>query len=93
MNISVTMDQLIVWLVIGGLAGFIVGLIFKGKKKGFGFFTNLLIGLIGAVIGGFIFDLLNIRLGMGRLVLSFDDLIAAIAGAFILLITLVILRK
>ncbi|MCD4743440.1 MAG: hypothetical protein K8R67_13305 [Desulfobacteraceae bacterium] len=93
MSISITMDQVIVWLVIGGLAGFIVGLIFKGKKKGFGFFTNLLIGLIGAVIGGVIFDLLNIRLGMGQLVLSFDDLIAAVAGAFILLITLAIIRK
>jgi len=93
MSISITMDQVIGWLVIGGLAGFIVGLIFKGKKKGFGFFTNLLIGLIGAVIGGVIFDLLNIRLGMGQLVLSFDDLIAAVAGAFILLITLAIIRK
>jgi uncharacterized membrane protein YeaQ/YmgE (transglycosylase-associated protein family) len=87
------MDQVIVWLVIGGLAGFIIGLIFKGKKKGFGFFTNLLIGLIGAVIGGFIFDLLNIRSGMGRLVLSYDDLIAAIAGSFILLIILAIVRR
>ena len=93
MSISITMDQVIVWLVIGGLAGFLVGFIFKGKKKGFGFFTNLLIGLIGAVIGGVIFDLLNIRLGMGQLVLSFDDLIAAVAGAFILLITLAIIRK
>ena len=93
MNISVTTDQVIVWLVIGVLAGFIVGLIFKGKKKGFGFFSNLLIGLIGAIIGGFIFDLFNVRLGLGKIVLSFDDLIAAVAGAFILLIIIAILRK
>ena len=93
MNISFTTDQVIVWLVIGGLAGFIVGLIFKGKKKGFGFFSNLLIGLIGAVIGGFVFDLLNVRLGLGQIVLSFDDLIAAVAGAFILLIVISVLRK
>ena len=93
MNINITTDQVIVWLVIGALAGFIVGLIFKGKKKGFGFFTNLIIGLIGAVIGGFIFDLFNIRTGMGQLVLSFDDLIAAIAGSFLLLIILAIVRR
>ncbi len=93
MDINITMDQLIVWLVIGGIAGFIVGLIVKGKKKGFGFFTNLLIGMTGAVVGGFIFDLLDIRLGFGRLVLSIDDLIATIAGAFILLIILSIIRK
>ena len=93
MNISFTTDQIIVWLIIGGLAGFIVGLIFKGKKKGFGFFSNLLIGLIGAVIGGFLFDLFNVKLGYGQLVLSFDDLIAAVAGAFVLLIVMSILHK
>ncbi len=93
MNFNVTTDQIITWLIIGALAGFIVGLILKGRKKGFGFFTNLIIGLIGAVIGGFIFDLLNIRTGMGKLVLSIDDLIAAIAGSFILLIILAIVRR
>ncbi len=93
MNISITMEQIIVWLIIGGLAGFIVGLVLKGRKKGFGFFTNLLIGLVGAVIGGFVFDVFNIHLGLGRIVLSYDDLIAAIAGAFLLLVVLAVIRR
>ena len=93
MNISITLGQVIVWLVIGGLAGFIAGLVFKGKKKGFGFFINLSIGLTGAVIGGFLFDLFNIRTGMGQVVLSFDDLLAAIAGSFILLLILLVVRR
>ena len=93
MQISITSDQVIIWLIIGGLAGFIIGLIFKGKKKGFGFFNNLLIGLIGAVIGGFIFDVFNVKLGLGQVVLSFDDLIAAIAGSIVLIIVVAILRK
>jgi len=93
LNSSVTLAQVIVWLVIGSLAGFIAGLISKGKKKGFGFFINLLIGLTGAVIGGFIFDLFNIKTGMGQVVLSFDDLLAAIAGSFILLIILIVVQK
>ncbi|MCK5101008.1 MAG: GlsB/YeaQ/YmgE family stress response membrane protein [Desulfobacteraceae bacterium] len=93
MHISITSEQVIVWLIIGGLAGFIIGLIFKGKKKGFGFFNNLLIGLIGAVIGGFIFDVFNVRLGLGQVVLSFDDLIAAVAGSIILLIVVAIIRR
>ncbi|MCP3899261.1 MAG: GlsB/YeaQ/YmgE family stress response membrane protein [Desulfobacteraceae bacterium] len=93
MNFNITTDQVIIWLIIGALAGFIVGLILKRKKKGFGFFSNLIIGLIGAVIGGFLFDLLSIRTGLGKIVLSFDDLIAAIAGSFVLLIVLAILRK
>ena len=93
MHISITSEQVIVWLIIGGLAGFIIGLMFKGKKKGFGFFNNLLIGLIGAVIGGFIFDVFNVRLGLGQVVLSFDDLIAAVAGSIILLIVVAIIRR
>ncbi len=93
MNFNITTDQVIIWLIIGALAGFIVGLILKRKKKGFGFFSNLIIGLIGAVIGGFLFDLLSIRTGLGKIVLSFDDLIAAIVGSFVLLIVLAILRK
>ena len=93
MHISITSEQVIVWLIIGGLAGFIIGLIFKGKKKGFGFFNNLLIGLIGAVIGGFLFDVFNVRLGLGQVVLSFDDLIAAVAGSIVLLIVVAIIRR
>ena len=93
MDINITTYQIIIWLIIGALAGFVVGLIYKGRKKGFGFFTNLVIGLIGAVIGGFLFDLFNIRSGLGNLIISFDDLIAAIAGSFILLILVAIIRR
>ncbi len=93
MNINVTMEQMIVWLIIGSIAGFIVGLILKRRKKGFGFFSNLIIGLAGGVIGGFVFDFFNIRLGFGKIVLSYDDLIAAVAGAFILLFVLSIIRR
>jgi len=93
MHISFSTEQLIVWLVIGALAGFVTGAVFKGKKKGFGFFSNLIIGLIGAVIGGFIFDFFNIKTGFGTLVLSMNDLIAAVAGAFILLIIIAIVKR
>ncbi len=40
------------WLIIGGIVGWIAGLIMKGK--GFGLFGNIAIGVIGALVGGYL---------------------------------------
>jgi uncharacterized membrane protein YeaQ/YmgE (transglycosylase-associated protein family) len=93
MNIDVTADQVIMWLIIGALAGSLAGMLMKREKKGFGLFSNLLIGLIGALIGGFLLDLLNINLGLGKLTISFEDLIAAFAGSLIFLVILSFIKK
>lgn len=47
------------WLIIGLLAGWLSGEITRGK--GFGCLGNTLLGLIGAVLGGWLFSLLQIR--------------------------------
>lgn len=93
MNINITTDQVIVWLIIGALAGSLAAMFFKRSKKGWALFSNLIIGLVGALIGGFIFDLLNINLGLGKLTISFEDLIAAIVGSLIFLVILSFLQK
>ena len=43
---------LIAWLIIGGLAGWIAGHVMRGG--GFGLFGNIGVGILGAVIGGFL---------------------------------------
>lgn len=48
------------WILIGLLAGWLAGKITRGR--GFGCLTNVLIGLIGAVVGGWIFTKLEIPL-------------------------------
>ncbi len=93
MSINVTLDQVVVWLVIGLLAGALAGMFTKRGKKGIASFSNLLIGLIGALLGGFLFDILNIQLGLGKLTISFDDLIAAIVGSLLFLIILSFIQK
>jgi uncharacterized membrane protein YeaQ/YmgE (transglycosylase-associated protein family) len=68
-----------VWFILIGLAaGWLGNLIFKGS--GSGFWINLLIGVVGAVLGGFLFGLLGI--GGGGLIWS---LISAVVGAVLLL--------
>jgi uncharacterized membrane protein YeaQ/YmgE (transglycosylase-associated protein family) len=50
---------LIAWIIIGVLAGWITGKLMKGS--GFGFIMDMVVGLVGALIGGF----LSSHFGMG----------------------------
>ena len=69
----------ILWIVIGIAAGFIAEKVMKGNH---GLLMNLIVGLIGAVIGGFLFvKLLGISLGPDWL----NALVFATLGAIILL--------
>lgn len=48
-----------IWIIlIGVAAGFLAGLVVKGH--GFGFLGNLIVGIIGSILGAFIFGLLRI---------------------------------
>ncbi|NIO08681.1 MAG: GlsB/YeaQ/YmgE family stress response membrane protein [Deltaproteobacteria bacterium] len=82
---NITASQIIVWLIVGALAGSLTGLVVKGTKKGFGPIANLAIGLIGALIGGTIVRAFNIDLGLGALAISFQDLLSAFLGSLVFL--------
>jgi uncharacterized membrane protein YeaQ/YmgE (transglycosylase-associated protein family) len=65
------------WLLIGLIAGWLAGTVARGR--GFGCVVDVILGLVGAVIGGWIFE----RLGIG--VLGFwGSLAAATVGAIVL---------
>jgi len=81
-----SLGQLIVWVVIGALAGSLASWTVKGKRDGFSI-ANALLGMIGAVIGGFVFDVLDITIGE-TLEITLGDVIAAFVGSLILLIVL-----
>ena len=48
-----TIEALIVWLVIGAIAGWLAGLIMEGY--GFGLIGNIVVGIVGALIAGWLF--------------------------------------
>ena len=54
-------NNLIIFLAIGALAGWLAGNIMKGR--GFGVIGNILVGIVGAVLGGFVFSLLGLAAG------------------------------
>jgi uncharacterized membrane protein YeaQ/YmgE (transglycosylase-associated protein family) len=84
----ITLDQIIVWLVIGAIAGMLVGAVVKRSRKGFGGAANLGIGLVGALIGGLLFRVFGLDLGLGRISVSLEDIVAAFAGSIVFLVIL-----
>ena len=70
---------LIVWLIIGGLAGYLAGR-FMGETRPFGLIGDIILGVLGSVAGGWILGLLG--LGTSGLIGSF---ITAFIGALVLI--------
>jgi len=55
------------------------------EKGGLGLWTNLLVGVVGAALGGGLFRLFGITFGLGELKVTFEDLIAAFLGSLIVI--------
>jgi len=91
MNLST--DKLIVWLIVGALAGWLAGIISKRNRRGFGNIYNTFVGLVGAFIGGILFNVFNIDFGLGHITISLRDLVSAFIGSLIFLFIMWILKK
>jgi uncharacterized membrane protein YeaQ/YmgE (transglycosylase-associated protein family) len=72
---------IIAWIVLGLIAGGLAKLIMPGRDPG-GIIVTMLIGIAGAIIGGFIFSLFG---GGGVSGLNLGSIIVAVIGALVLL--------
>ncbi|OEY65810.1 GlsB/YeaQ/YmgE family stress response membrane protein [Marinobacter sp. X15-166B] len=77
---------MILFLIIGGIAGWLAGLIMKGR--GFGILANIAIGVVGSLIGGLLFRLLGLAAQS-----TMGELVTATAGAVLLLFVVGKLKK
>ncbi|MFN3609510.1 MAG: GlsB/YeaQ/YmgE family stress response membrane protein [Hyphomonas sp.] len=82
-----TVESLIIFLLIGAVAGWLAGIIVKGF--GFGLVGNIVIGIVGAFIAGFLFPALNVSLGSGIVA----AIIHATIGAVILLLIVRVIKR
>ena len=78
---------IIVWLVVGAIAGWLAGQVVKGS--GFGLVGDIVVGIVGAIIAGWLFPYLGISLGGGII----GAIIAALIGAIILLVIIRLVRR
>jgi uncharacterized membrane protein YeaQ/YmgE (transglycosylase-associated protein family) len=79
------------WIVLGGIAGWIASMI-TGRNDRMGCVTNIAAGIVGAIVGGWIFSFFG---GGGVTGFNLGSLIVAVVGAVVVLavINLIFGRK
>jgi uncharacterized membrane protein YeaQ/YmgE (transglycosylase-associated protein family) len=87
MEATMTVENLIIFLVIGAIAGWLAGVIVRGY--GFGLAGNVVAGVIGSLVGGWLFTHFRLIHGGGLL----GNAIGATVGAVILLFLIRLVRR
>ena len=72
-------ESILIWLVVGAVAGWLAGKVIKGG--GFGLIGNIVVGVVGSVIAGYLLPLIGVQLGAGFV----RSVINAFIGACLLL--------
>ena len=81
------MNPLIYTLLIGGVSGWLAGLIKKGY--GFGIIGNIVVGIVGAFVGNWLFSQLNFTFGTGVI----HTIATSVIGALVVLVVIGFIRK
>jgi uncharacterized membrane protein YeaQ/YmgE (transglycosylase-associated protein family) len=82
-----SLSGLLIWLLIGAIAGWLAGIIVKGY--GFGLVGNIVVGIFGAIFGGWLFGQIGIASSSGIL----GTILGATIGAVILLFMIRLVRR
>ena len=82
-------QSLIIFLVIGAVAGWLAGLIMKGR--GFGLLGNIIVGIIGAVVAGWLLPRIGVHIAVGNAILS--AIVYAAIGGVVVLVVLSLVRR
>ena len=82
-----TLETFLIWLVIGLIAGWFASAVAGG---GYGLIGDIVVGIVGAFIGGFIFRGLHIHVPWGGIP---GTILVAFVGALVLLVILRVIRS
>ena len=80
-------QALIIWLVVGAIAGWLAGMLVKGS--GYGLIGDIVVGILGGLIAGWLLPQVGIVIGSGIIAAIID----AFIGAVILLIALRLVKR
>lgn len=84
---GMTLESILIFLLIGAVAGWLAGLIVKGG--GFGLVGDIIVGIIGAFVAGWLLPKLGISIGTGIVA----AIIHATIGAVVLLVVIGLIRR
>ena len=81
-----TPDQIVAWIIMGALVGAIAGMATSLKSTGLGKAGRLMLGLIGAFIGGIVVRVAQIDFGWGPVLIRYEELLFSFLGALLLIV-------
>ena len=84
-----TATSLIILLLIGAIAGWLAGVIVRGF--GFGLIGNIVIGIIGALLAGWLLPTLGVGFSLGNPIVT--SIVYALIGAIVLLVIVGLFRR
>jgi uncharacterized membrane protein YeaQ/YmgE (transglycosylase-associated protein family) len=76
------------WIIIGGVAGWLTGLVVRGR--GYGCLGNVVVGIVGSVVGGWLFQVIP---GVEPLPGLIGSMLTAVIGAAVLISVLRLLTE
>ena len=88
-----SLTEVIVWIVVGLIAGTLAGRLVTRQRAGFGLWRNLGVGLVGALVGGFVFRAFGWLADLAPVAISLRDVIAALVGSLVVLGALWLWRR
>ena len=84
-----TATNLLIFLLIGAIAGWLAGLIVRGF--GFGLLGNIVIGIVGAFFAGWLLPTLGVSFHLGNPIVT--SIVYAMIGAIVLLVLIGLIRR
>ncbi|CUA82193.1 MULTISPECIES: GlsB/YeaQ/YmgE family stress response membrane protein [Gulbenkiania] len=86
------MVNFIVWLVVGGLIGWVASMIMRTDAQQ-GMFLNVIVGIVGAALGGWLISPMVGVPTINQNAFSFGALVVSLIGAIILLLIVNLFRR
>jgi uncharacterized membrane protein YeaQ/YmgE (transglycosylase-associated protein family) len=80
-------QSIIIWIIVGAIAGWLAGMVVKGG--GFGLIGDIIVGIVGAIIAGWLLPQIGIVIGSGIIAAIID----AFIGAVILLLIIKLVKR
>lgn len=86
LTISITVEQLLSWIIIGLVAGLIASVFMRGRVS---LLRLVIIGMLGAVVGGFLFfDVLDLQVTgewTSGILIRWIDILVSVLGALLVI--------
>jgi uncharacterized membrane protein YeaQ/YmgE (transglycosylase-associated protein family) len=80
-------QSLIIWLIVGAIAGWLAGKVVRGG--GYGLIGDIIVGVVGGLIAGWLLPQIGIAIGGGFIAAVIDSFI----GAVILLVIIRLIKR